>query len=247
MSGNNKEKWAGKAFLICTVLVGVVGIILFFTDFAGSVKTAFTSGEAMSEVKEDLNVAVSIITEAKDLVPDFGDNLSSFFSDLESQYNSEIGDAESSSSSTSANASTVSYNTTGTVIRVVDGDTYILDIDGEETRVRLIGVDTPESVAPSSYHKENTEEGAEISEIVKDYIKEGDKLGVEYDVGRTDTYGRTLAYLYFESGTMVQEWLLSNGYAQVMTIQPNSKYSEKFVQIEQEAMTNGIGIWAYTE
>ena len=135
----------------------------------------------------------------------------------------------------------------GTVVRIVDGDTYVLSINGEETKVRLIGVDTPESVAPESYYKENSEEGAKVSEIVKEYIKEGDTLYIEYDVGRTDTYGRTLAYLYFESGVMVQEWLLTNGYAQVMTIQPNSKYADRFAEVEQQAMNNGIGLWNYSE
>lgn len=132
---------------------------------------------------------------------------------------------------------------TVTLKRVVDGDTYIVDIDGKETKIRLIGVDTPESVAPEGY-KENTESGKLISSIVKDYLKEGDKLIIEYDIGRTDTYGRTLAYLYLPSGTMIQEWLLQNGYAQVMTIQPNSKYADIFIEIEKQAMENKLGIWA---
>ena len=42
---------------------------------------------------------------------------------------------------------------------------------------------------------------------------------------------------------MIQEWLLQNGYAQVMTIQPNSKYADHFVQLEQKAMSEKIGIW----
>ena len=137
-----------------------------------------------------------------------------------------------------------SKDDTVTLKRVVDGDTYLVDINGTETKVRLIGVDTPESVAPDNYYKENTESGSLISDIVKDYLKEGDKLTIEYDIGRTDTYGRTLAYLYFPSGTMIQEWLLQNGYAQVMTIQPNSKYADKFVELEKQAMANKLGIWA---
>lgn len=141
------------------------------------------------------------------------------------------------------NSSTAITKTTGTVVRVVDGDTYVLEISGEETKVRLIGVDTPESVAPADYGKENTEEGKEVSDIVKDKIKAGDVLTVEYDVSPTDKYGRTLAYLYFEDGKMVQEWLLENGYAQCMTIQPNSKYSAHFAEIQHEAAENKVGLW----
>lgn len=132
---------------------------------------------------------------------------------------------------------------TGTVVRVVDGDTYVLNINGEETKVRLIGVDTPESVAPADYSKENTEEGKEVSDIVKEKIQAGDKLAVEYDVSPTDKYGRTLAYLYFDDGTMVQEWLLKNGYAQCMTIQPNSRYADHFAEIQHEAAENKVGLW----
>lgn len=129
------------------------------------------------------------------------------------------------------------------VIRVKDGDTYVLSIDGEETTVRLIGVDTPESVAPDEYSKENTSEGRTVSELVKQKICPGDTLYVEYDVSTTDKYGRTLAYLYFENGEMVQEWLLKNGYAQIMTVQPNSKYAEKFAEIQHLAAENNVGLW----
>ena len=134
---------------------------------------------------------------------------------------------------------------TATFVRAKDGDTYVvkLDSNGQEITVRLIGVDTPESVAPEEYYKENTEEGKLISDIVKDKIKEGDKLSVEYDAQTEDKYGRILAYLYFDNGEMVQEWLLKNGYAQIMTIQPNSKYADHFLTLQQEAIDNNVGLW----
>lgn len=130
-----------------------------------------------------------------------------------------------------------------TVQRVVDGDTYILDIDGEEKRVRLIGVDTPESVAPDSYGKENTEEGKTVSDIVKGKIQAGSILYAEYDVSKTDKYGRTLAYLYFENGTMVQDWLLENGYANIATYPPNVKYADHFAELAHTAAKNRVGLW----
>lgn len=117
------------------------------------------------------------------------------------------------------------------IVRVADGDTYVLDIDGEETKVRLIGVDTPESVAPASYHKENTSEGRLVSEVVKEKLATVPFLYIEYDVERTDKYGRTLAYLYFPDGTMVQDWLLENGYADIATYAPNTKYAEHFKDV----------------
>lgn len=135
------------------------------------------------------------------------------------------------------------------VVRVVDGDTYYVNMNGQDVKVRLIGVDTPESVAPQSYMdatgKENTEVGEYISEIMKDVIKEGDTLLLEFDVDMYDKYDRVLAYAYFEDGEMVQDFLLSNGLAQVMTIQPNVKYSDHFAEMQRVAVENGIGIWNY--
>lgn len=147
--------------------------------------------------------------------------------------NSNAESAEASSAEFSLSALTKSE-----VVRVKDGDTYILRINGEETTVRLIGVDTPESVAPDEYAKENTSEGRLISEIVKQKIRPGDILYVEYDIEQIDKYGRTLAYLYFEDGVMVQEWLLENGYAQVMTVQPNCKYAERFAALQHTDAKN---------
>lgn len=130
-----------------------------------------------------------------------------------------------------------------TVVRVIDGDTYVVKIGRKEEEVRLIGVDTPESVAPADYSKSNTIEGKEVSEIVKEKIKEGDLLYLEYDITKIDNYGRVLAYAYFENGNMVQEWLLEKGYAQCMTVQPNSKYADNFAEIQQIAAENKIGLW----
>lgn len=130
-----------------------------------------------------------------------------------------------------------------TVIRVIDGDTYELEISGEKQKVRLIGVDTPESVAPSDYRTENTEEGKEVSQIVKEKFQDIDTVYVEYDVSPTDKYGRTLAYVYFEDGTMVQDWLLENGYANTATYPPNVKHADHFAELAHTAAEQKVGLW----
>ncbi len=167
------------------------------------------------------------------------------FSACSTRYHSDVPDNSSLliSENNSENSDFLSTLTKCELIRVKDGDTYVLNVDGVETTVRLIGVDTPESVAPSEYSKENTDEGRSVSEIVKQKIKSGDTLYIEYDVSRTDKYGRTLAYLYFEDGEMVQEWLLENGYAQIMTIQPDSKYADIFAEVQHGAAENKVGLW----
>lgn len=129
-----------------------------------------------------------------------------------------------------------------TVSRVVDGDTFVYAENGTEIRARLIGIDTPESVAPEESGKTNTEEGKIASEYSRTRI-EGKTCFIEYDVSIYDTYNRELVYLYLEDGTLFQDELLSMGYAQVMTIPPNVKYSDHFVELEREAVENGIGFW----
>ena len=132
-----------------------------------------------------------------------------------------------------------------TFVRAKDGDTYVIKAENsdEDITVRLIGVDTPESVAPSSYSKENTEEGKEVSDIVKSKLHEGDTVFLEFDASTEDKYGRMLAYVYLEDGTMMQDWLLENGYARTATYPPNVKYADHFSEIQHKAVENNAGFW----
>lgn len=128
------------------------------------------------------------------------------------------------------------------VVRVVDGDTIIVCIDGEDIRVRLIGVNTDESVAPEEYGKENTEEGIIASDFTKKLLT-GKSVYLEYDVEKEDKYGRTLAYVYTEDMQMVNALLVSNGLAELCTIPPNVAYSDYFFSLLQEARENKVGFW----
>lgn len=83
--------------------------------------------------------------------------------------------------------------------RVVDGDTIIVNIDGKKERVRLIGVDTPETKHPN---KPVEYFGREASAFTKGMV-EGKKVKLEYDWQRRDKYGRLLAYVYLEDGTFL--------------------------------------------
>ena len=127
------------------------------------------------------------------------------------------------------------------VLWVTDGDTIAVKIDGEERSVRMIGVDTPESVHWDA--SKNVPEGKVASDYTKKLLS-GKTVYLEYDVEREDKYGRTLAYVYLDDQkTMVEEKLLSDGMAQVMTIQPNSKYSLRFTLLQQEARLKRVGFW----
>lgn len=135
-----------------------------------------------------------------------------------------------------------------TIIRVVDGDTIVVSIDNEQVKVRLIGVDTPESVASQEYldktGKENTQEGKDASAFTKELLSHYKAVYLESDKGDTDKYGRCLRYVWLEipnevtkdtiEEKMLQGILLSNGRAVTMSIKPNVKYAEEFSQIQEE-------------
>lgn len=127
------------------------------------------------------------------------------------------------------------------VLRVIDGDTFRAD-DGSSKGmiIRLIGVDAPES--RNTGRKVKSEFGAEATKYLQKLIG-GKKVRLEYDIDRTDRYGRTLAYVYLENGTFVNAELVKNGYANVMTVPPNVKYQELFLKLERRARKRGEGLW----
>ena len=136
----------------------------------------------------------------------------------------------------------------GTVSRVVDGDTIVVTVAGEDRRVRLIGVDTPETVHPN---KPVQQYGREASAFTKKSLQ-NKTVWLEYDVAPLDKYERHLAYVWLAKPgageeairrDMFNARLLLGGYGKVMTIQPNSKYADIFVKFQQEARTEKRGLW----
>ncbi len=122
------------------------------------------------------------------------------------------------------------------VERVVDGDTF--QIEGGE-RVRMIGVNTPETVKPNhpvEYF------GKEASNYTKKLLT-GQTVTLRFDVELRDKYGRLLAYVYLPDGTFVNDKLVREGYARIMTIPPNVAYADQFLASEREARKNHRGLW----
>jgi len=127
-----------------------------------------------------------------------------------------------------------------TVTRVIDGDTIVLDT-GE--KVRLIGVDTPET-----HHPQKPVEyfGKEASAFTRSLV-EGQRVLVETDpanshLGHKDKYGRTLAYVWNERGKFVNAEIIEQGYGHALTRYP-FKYLNEFRGLEQRAMRQGTGLW----
>ena len=126
------------------------------------------------------------------------------------------------------------------VNRVIDGDTFEAKVKGKLERIRLLLVDTPESVHPDE--NRNVEYGKIASKYTKSLI-EGKNINLELDLQERDKYGRILAYVYLENGDMLNELLLKNGHARVMVIPPNIKYVTEFRELERQARDNNLGIW----
>lgn len=124
------------------------------------------------------------------------------------------------------------------VRRVVDGDTIELD-DG--TKVRLIGIDTPESVDP---RRPVECLGKEAAAHTASLLPPGTLVRLEYDVEREDRYGRTLAYVYRAGdGLFVNAQIAADGFAQQLTIPPNVAEADEIAAAVAEARANGRGLW----
>lgn len=135
-------------------------------------------------------------------------------------------------------------NTTKTyysVTRVVDGDTIIVDINGVEERIRLIGVNTPESVDP---RRPVQCFGKEASAFLKK-ILDGKEVTLEKDLsqGDTDKYHRLLRYVYLSDGTFINKLIIEEGYGHEYTYRTPYKYQSQFKKAEYEARTAKRGLW----
>lgn len=135
------------------------------------------------------------------------------------------------------------------VRRVIDGDTLQLE-SGE--RVRLIGIDTPEMHESDKFYRDAQrtkqdirtirELGRRAYEFTKNLV-EGRRVSLEFDVEKRDKYDRLLAYVYLKDGTFVNAEIVKQGYASLMTIPPNVKYADLFLNLYQQARQNKRGLW----
>ena len=140
-----------------------------------------------------------------------------------------------------------------TVVRVVDGDTLRIEMNGHEEAVRLIGIDTPESKINKKAKKDAiktnhdietiTAMGKEAARYVRTLVRKGDMVGIEYDVQKRDKYHRLLVYAYLSDGKMLNEEIIKAGYANVMTYPPNVKYQDRFVRAYREARDTKRGLY----
>ncbi|NCV74785.1 hypothetical protein EBW23_02425 [bacterium] len=128
-----------------------------------------------------------------------------------------------------------------TILKVVDGDTVDIDINGRTERVRLIGVNTPETKHPT---KPIECFGPEASAYMTELLPKGTTVRIERDVEARDRYGRMLLYLYRDSDNLfINLDLVSRGYGTPMSIEPNTFHRNDFVQAAALAEVSNVGLW----
>ena len=143
------------------------------------------------------------------------------------------------------------------VVRVVDGDTLKVSVPGDENAtVRLIGMDTPESLAADEAR--NCEEGRIASDYAKSLVAPGQTVWLSRDVSDADRYGRLLRYVWLErpddpadeggiAEKMLNAILVRDGYAQVKRYNPDTTLHDLFQRWGDEATADGRGVthkWA---
>jgi micrococcal nuclease len=133
---------------------------------------------------------------------------------------------------------------TGTVVRVVDGDTIHVRLGDSTETVRYIGVDTPETVKPGAPVECY---GKQASEFNRRLVA-GRSVRLRFGPERRDRYGRLLAYVYAENGKRsVSAILIARGYGNELTIPPNSAHEIAFARLERNARMHHLGLWAACE
>lgn len=127
------------------------------------------------------------------------------------------------------------------VVQVIDGDTIIVKRKKKKYKVRLLGVDAPESVHPVT--GKNDKCGDRASRYTKKKLL-NKKVTLEYGKDKYDRFGRWLAYVYIKK-KMFNKMLISAGHAKVLFFKPNTKYKKIFLDLEFEAKIKNKGLWKY--
>lgn len=133
------------------------------------------------------------------------------------------------------------------IVYVIDGDTVIVRMDGREEKIRMIGIDAPESV--SAEEEENSLYGVIASEYTKENLKEGMKVYITFDIERKDPYERILAYIWLDTNmedvnNLYQYKMVSDGYAWAVSYEPNTTYRSILDTAMRDAVTYQRGLWA---
>lgn len=210
----------------------IISLLTFVTSFTlTACSMQFSTKENIGQVPDEINnIRVDIANEISDIIDeaDFKskESLDTLTRNITDWANSYAEESESLHEFQKAK-----------LVRVVDGDTIVVDIEGEEYKVRLIGVNTPESVHPDS--SRNTEEGISSSNYTKNLLANVETLYLQKDTSETDKYGRLLRYVWLEmpedehnineiATKMLNGLLLLDHVAEPAVYEPDTAHEEDF-------------------
>ena len=121
------------------------------------------------------------------------------------------------------------------LVSCIDGDTAVFEINGKEEKVRFLAIDTYEI---------DTEEGKDTSVYVCNTLKKATTITLEYDANADrDKYDRVLAWVFVDD-KLIQEDLVSKGYAQVKYLYDEYKYANHLIELQEKAQNDKVGIWS---
>lgn len=211
-------KWIG-------ILLGL--FVLFVISFAIFVPTSPESPDDINQTSETKDSTDLVTTTTTD-----------FMTTEEFVESNKTNNQTSSQQNNNSNTNYTYYS----VSNVVDGDTVKINMDGQITTLRLIGMDTPEIVDP---RKSVQCFGKEASNKAKELLV-GKKVRIEKDStqGEVDKYGRTLAYVHLESGLFFNKYMIEQGYAHEYTYDTSYKYQSEFKTAQKNAQSNKLGLWS---
>lgn len=140
-----------------------------------------------------------------------------------------------------------------TIASVVDGDTLVIDCNGRREPIQLLGIDAPECTMNRRAEAESRQTGESLIEIaskgidakrfLESIVKKGDVIVLAFDVETRTRGGALLGYVYLSDGRMLNEIIVSEGYATVRKVLPNVKYHDRLLQAYKEARTFRRGLW----
>lgn len=143
------------------------------------------------------------------------------------------------------NINSVSAKELVTFHSCVDGDTFHVTINNEKQTIRMIAIDTPETVHPK---KEDEYYGKEASEYTCNKVKNADKIEIEYDenADKKDKYNRIIAWVFVDD-ILLQNDLIEKGYAKLGYLYDDYKYTHILEKSQELASANNIGMWSEYE
>ncbi|WP_139998141.1 thermonuclease family protein [Paenibacillus paridis] len=142
------------------------------------------------------------------------------------------------------NSNVIQTNQWYQVAGYIDGDTFKIKTGSDETTIRLLYVDTPETKKQDSPVEPF---GPEASAYTKQVLTESQEVRLTFDKELNDQYDRTLAIVELKDGRILNELLLEEGLAKVLIVEPNVKMENAYKQLEQQAKVAKKGLWSNSD